>query len=98
MPVVYRHFDREGTLLYVGSTSFFFARQQHHSRSPWFPDLERIDLEHFETIQQARTAEWLAISAEKPLYNKVGTRGVRPPNPALLINPDDEVEAMTNRT
>lgn len=68
--VLYRHFDAEGTLLYVGISIQPAARIYQHDRtSHWFDRVRRIELEHFQTIAEAAAAERTAIQAENPRYN-----------------------------
>lgn len=67
---VYRYFNAEGALLYVGSTKSPAARHsQHGSRSPWAGSIAVQTVDWFETEEAAAKAERLAIAAEKPLYN-----------------------------
>jgi excinuclease UvrABC nuclease subunit len=67
---LYRHFDREGRLLYVGvSLSAIQRTKQHHTNAPWFREITRIELTWFGSRSSAELAEEHAIKAEKPLYN-----------------------------
>jgi predicted DNA-binding transcriptional regulator AlpA len=71
MAELYRHYDRDGVLLYVGISASTFTRvKQHKSESHWFRRITAITIEHFETMSQAAESERLAIKSEKPLYNK----------------------------
>lgn len=68
--VLYRHFDAEGRLLYVGASMNVMQRiLQHSGSSWWFPDIVRIELEHMPDAATAKLAEIEAILTEKPLYN-----------------------------
>src|SRR5687767_1150705 len=70
--VVYRLRDAKGRLLYVGMTSHGFTRwHQHAMTQPWWPDVARIDVEHFPTREDAAQAEENAIRNEAPLYNSM---------------------------
>lgn len=72
-PTVYRLYNKRGTLLYVGSTTNVGARLQNHRGSqPWWPQVRKVRLDHFETIAEARSTEGEAIYAERPRHNKVG--------------------------
>lgn len=74
---LYRHFDADGVLLYVGITSSIPRRTaEHASRSHWSDDAVSMTWETFETREEALAAERLAIAAEKPLHNVM--RPVRP--------------------
>lgn len=70
--ILYRHFDAEGNLLYVGVSLSSLSRLRAHShRSSWFRRVARIDLEHFDTRAQALAAESRAIANESPRHNRV---------------------------
>lgn len=67
---LYRHFDAEGRLLYVGITSSTFRRmRQHKHNSSWYEQVTRIEIERFPSREAARQAEMVAIDKEKPLFN-----------------------------
>lgn len=70
---LYRHFDKNGQLLYVGIawTSVERLMNGHRSNSHWFNDIVRIEIERFETREDARKAELEAIDKEKPVHNIV---------------------------
>lgn len=70
--VLYRHFDSDGVLLYVGISGQLGARTKQHQRSArWFEQISHITVEHFPTRQQVVEAEMRAIYNERPVYNKV---------------------------
>lgn len=70
-PFVYRCFDADGRLLYIGSARCRVGRFQNHSQtSPWWPEVVRTELTDQPDIETARAAEVLAIKAERPLRNK----------------------------
>lgn len=72
---LYRHFGREGELLYVGiSLSPTYRLSQHRIGSPWFEQIANITVEWFETRQEALDAERAAIIAEQPMFNTVHKR------------------------
>jgi predicted GIY-YIG superfamily endonuclease len=59
---LYRHYSKDGKLLYVGVTSNLKARNTvHKSQSHWFNDIARIDTEYFENYLMAIDAESKAI-------------------------------------
>jgi hypothetical protein len=67
---LYRFFDIEGRLLYVGiSVSPLMRFMQHRGAKEWWFDAERIHLDHFDNAREAKTAESHAIKTERPLYN-----------------------------
>jgi len=69
---LYRQFDKENQLLYVGISLRYGRRiKEHYRGSAWFLDVTHIDLEWFDTREEALTAEYNAIKSEKPKCNKV---------------------------
>lgn len=67
---LYRHFDSDGRLLYVGIALSPLSRlRAHRSRAHWFDDIARITIERFPDIAAARKAERAAAENEKPLFN-----------------------------
>jgi len=69
---LYRFFDDEGNLLYVGiSNSFYTRANQHRKNSDWFEKASMVTLEHFEDRDSVEEAEKLAIRNEHPIHNKM---------------------------
>lgn len=67
---VYRLYDLEDRLLYIGATYSVKLRMEHHRyQTPWFSEVARVEAETFPTRRDAFTAEARAIYAESPLYN-----------------------------
>jgi predicted GIY-YIG superfamily endonuclease len=67
---LYRFYDQDDNLLYVGITKFFEPRlKQHYKNAGWFFDTAFVRLEHFATRREVELAESFAIQTEKPLYN-----------------------------
>src|SRR6516165_2240870 len=67
---LYRHFDGNGQLLYVGiSLSTVSRLSQHRHGSDWFAEIRNVTIEDFPTREAAVAAEQAAIAAEKPRYN-----------------------------
>jgi hypothetical protein len=67
---VYRLFDADDRLLYVGVTENVKARFSHHASSkPWWPDVARHTVEWMDNRDDAEAAEKLAISTEMPVWN-----------------------------
>jgi excinuclease UvrABC nuclease subunit len=80
MAELYRHFDGQGTLLYVGISASAVRRlTDHKTQSAWF-SLIAVKVEHFPTRTAARKAEITAITKERPLYN---IKGAITPSSAL---------------
>jgi excinuclease UvrABC nuclease subunit len=70
MQTLYRFYDAEGVLLYVGITKFFEPRlKQHYKNAEWFFDTASVKLEHYQTRQEVERAETQAIEQESPRYN-----------------------------
>ena len=67
---LYRHYDSDNTLLYVGISYDVFKRtRQHAKHSNWHKEISRIDVEAFDTRDEALDAETVAIQSELPKYN-----------------------------
>ena len=67
---LYRHFDPSGRLLYVGVSYSVMARLHEHRRSPWFYDVVRVEIQHFDSRKEAEKAELAAIVNENPIHNR----------------------------
>lgn len=68
--VVYRFYDVDRNLLYVGCTGDFGNRLAQHSRDkPWWRYVATVTLEHFDDEVAAFAAEAAAIGAESPIWN-----------------------------
>lgn len=67
---VYRHYNVDGELLYVGTSGNPFVRlQDHRIGSHWFKSFAWIELEHYSSADEAMVAETRAIKEERPRYN-----------------------------
>lgn len=67
---VYRLFDAEGNLLYVGITNRGHHRlNQHAADKDWWQDVASATIEHHLNRQAAMAAETKAIREENPRYN-----------------------------
>ncbi len=72
---LYRFFDGDGQLLYIGITHDAHRRfQQHAGRKPWWSDVRQILLEVYPDRESVLAAETRAIIDEKPLHNVVHNR------------------------
>lgn len=79
---LYRFFDGEGQLLYVGITKKLAQRWTYHSKTkPWWPQVDRREVEWHETREDAESAEVEAIRNEDPLHNVTHSRRLRPGRP-----------------
>ncbi|MFF4403637.1 GntR family transcriptional regulator [Streptomyces sp. NPDC001404] len=69
---LYRLYDADDRLLYVGISSMPRTRwQQHASSKDWWPDVATREVEWHETRVGAAAAEAEAIRAEKPAHNRM---------------------------
>lgn len=70
MTYLYRHFDKDGALLYVGiSLSAVQRLGQHKDHSHWFQQIARVEIEEHPTRAAALLAESKAIRDENPKFN-----------------------------
>ena len=68
--VLYRHYDVEGLLLYVGITNNIAKRTRDHAcKSSWYCNIAYIELEYYRFRKSVLKAELRAIRHERPLYN-----------------------------
>tara|TARA_R110000787_G_C13144500_1_gene417677 strand:- start:54 stop:551 length:498 start_codon:yes stop_codon:yes gene_type:complete len=70
---LYRSFDKDGVLLYVGiSHSAMHRLSQHRAKSIWHKQCVHVELEHFDSRKKASEAEKFAIQRELPMFNIQG--------------------------
>lgn len=70
--VLYRYFDAENRLLYIGISSNYQARAATHSKnSAWESLAVRVELERFADRESVLAAEKRAIQTEQPIHNKI---------------------------
>jgi predicted GIY-YIG superfamily endonuclease len=68
---LYRLYDAEDRLLYVGITDVLAARMRQHAKEQqWWPEVARQTVAWYDERAKADLAETLAVAAEKPLHNK----------------------------
>ena len=73
--VLYRAFDANEKLLYVGqSTSVMGRLKEHIKSSEWSGFVNNITFQRFANERQLFRAELKAIQEEKPMYNKTHNR------------------------
>lgn len=80
---LYRFFDGDDNLLYVGCSLTWPTRLAAHEREKdWWENVTRVTLDHFPTREIAAEAEVAAITHEGPRYNKrPGNYPTRPRKP-----------------
>lgn len=79
---LYRHFDADGVLLYVGISLSAVQRLSQHRKAPWFHDIDKVEVEWFDMRAAAEAAEIEAIRSEKPVFNIAYAPMPLPPNSA----------------
>lgn len=68
---LYRWFDKDDNLLYVGISYSAVGRAKEHSTtSHWYDLAVKMTLETYSTRQEAMKAEVIAIANENPMHNK----------------------------
>jgi predicted GIY-YIG superfamily endonuclease len=73
---LYRFFNANNELLYIGITSNPFSRMAGHSLDKhWFTEVTHATFEHFLSRAAVDAAETRAIRAEFPKYNKAKVLG-----------------------
>ena len=76
---LYRMFDADDVLLYVGISYVVPARMEWHARyQPWWPQVARRIVEWYGNRDLAEAAEKAAIRAEKPRHNVTHAGGALP--------------------
>jgi predicted GIY-YIG superfamily endonuclease len=84
---LYRHFDANGVLLYIGvSLSFINRLQQHEDSSFWANQIRVVKAELFSNRRAAIEAETEAIREERPKHN---TKKVHSPDPSQQLSQAD---------
>lgn len=68
---LYRYFDADGTLIYLGISSNAMARLRSHKKDDWANRIATVKLERFPDRSAALAAESMAIKAERPMFNKM---------------------------
>lgn len=71
---LYRYFDSDDVLLYVGISANPFKRisvRSYDIESPWWEEIRTMKIEWFGSLDEAQEAEREAIKAGGPLHNKL---------------------------
>lgn len=67
---VYRAYDADGRLIYIGATSELMNRwDQHEALSWWYEMAAWVEAEPYPTRDAAFAAEMVAIQEEQPAFN-----------------------------
>jgi hypothetical protein len=99
---VYRMFDSDDALLYVGMTKNFGQRWQSEAKQmPWWPEVSRQTVEWHPSREDAGAAERKAIRDECPRYNVRGVpfrlRQSVPPSVPLIEWSDGDRATVIER-
>lgn len=82
--VLYRHFDADGLLLYVGITNNPTRRlAEHKCRAIWRNEIDRVDVKWIGDRADALEAEAKAIREERPIFNGGASKDYTPTGDAL---------------
>lgn len=90
VPILYRWWDADGNLLYIGKSISLFARiESHRQRSSFFEEAASMTMERYPDEITLGLAEVEAIRAARPPYNVAHNREVNAPSgtdltPAML--------------
>jgi predicted GIY-YIG superfamily endonuclease len=83
---LYRHFNSEGVLLYVGITNTWPKRLSAHRRNAhWFDTVKYVTIEQLKDRDELELAEAIAIRDEKPQCNVQRPHAPAPPLDPLTI-------------
>jgi excinuclease UvrABC nuclease subunit len=77
---LYRFYDAENRLLYVGVALNFIHRLAYHMckhHNDWCELADTVKLQRFASREEALDAEEVAIRDERPMYNVYLTKGPR---------------------
>lgn len=95
---LYRFFDADGRLLYVGRTISPARRwREHEKNSPWFDAVANVTRQVFAAATDVDHAERRAIATEGPLYNIAFNPNASVPTAAALIPMPDEADSLQVR-
>lgn len=83
---VYRLYDADGVLLYIGSAYDPNHRCKAHRNKPWWPLVARREEEPHGGRRSAYIAEMRAIASEAPRFNDFGTPEYRTPQTAAVLS------------
>lgn len=76
VPILYRWWDADGKLLYIGKSIAVFGRiEQHRRNSKFFDEAASMTMERFPDEATLGLAEIEAIRTERPPYNVAHNRG-----------------------
>lgn len=97
MTQLYRHFDENEVLLYVGISKNAIIRLIAHEKSKWFEKISIITIENFKTREMAERAERRAIKKENPLFNSIRRWNVCPKKEKIKLTTEEKQRAKKLR-
>lgn len=88
---LYRHFDKDGNLLYVGISLSPINRLRQHTKSArWVDLISRVEMTWYGTREDAERAERMAIKTELPEYNITHSiKGCGPVPDDVILSPSN---------
>lgn len=86
---VYRLWDAEGNLLYIGSAYDPEHRCKEHRKKPWWPEVASRTEQWFSARGTAYAEEMKAIRTERPKHNQMGTTGYVAPKTEAVLRRDE---------
>jgi predicted GIY-YIG superfamily endonuclease len=70
MTYLYRIYNQDGELLYVGITDDLGRRLTEHTNKEWWPEASYFLLHEYQSRREALVHEYVAIHDEWPLFDK----------------------------
>jgi predicted GIY-YIG superfamily endonuclease len=93
---LYRFYDQDDNLLYVGISADLARRLDQHARAkPWWTDVALVRVQHHPDRATVAAAERHAIRTEQPRYNV--QHAIPQSLPACLGCRDEQRETLTER-
>jgi excinuclease UvrABC nuclease subunit len=90
---VYRLYDANGALLYVGRTKDIVSRiRAHRQATPWWAEVDAMKTDVFPTPEEAASAEREQVRSLSPLYNKHFNPGNR--NTQRKVKVEDDASRL----
>lgn len=89
---LYRFYDADEGLLYVGFSNEPWRRRKEHSvTQPWYPRVRHQSITWYDSEDAARRAETIAIRTERPQFNIAGAiKAIEPPAAILEGVPEPD--------
>lgn len=96
--VLYRFFDEEENLLYIGITGDVWNRCKQHSKTQlWWSSVSTATFEHYENRIALEHAEKIAIHNERPKHNVIHNSAFRSDPMVEVLNKIAALEARLER-